>query len=106
VKGILMTAEHSDIDDAIIKPISVTPKEYAQSYEFAPLNEPLGAIVMVFAQLEAKLTMTIDTLLGIDYPAGAALEDLMQSVTNRIRLFHTLAFLLINSEARRGSALV
>jgi hypothetical protein len=95
-EGMPMSAEHSDTDDVIIKPISITPEEYARSYEFAPLNEPLGAIVMVFAQLEAKLTMTIDALLGINYPAGAALEDLMQSVTTRIKLFHTLAVLKTN----------
>ena len=77
----------------ILKPITITPREYAEGYEFAPLHEPLGAIVMVFAQLEAKLTMTVDTLLGITYPDGVALEDLMQSTTARIKLFHTLAAL-------------
>jgi hypothetical protein len=82
-----------DAKDAIIKPITITPKEYAQGYEFAPINEPLGAIVMAFTQLEAKLTMTINALLGIDYPSGIALEDLMQSTITRIKLFHTLAVL-------------
>jgi hypothetical protein len=74
-------------------PISISPKEYALSTEFAPLNEPLGAIVVAFAQLESKLTMSIDALLGVEYPAGVALEDLMQSPTARIKLFHTLAVL-------------
>ena len=82
-----------DTEDAIIKPISITPKDYAQNFEFAPLNEPLGAIVMAFAQLEGKLTMTINALLSIDHREGVALEDLMQSATARIKLFHTLAVL-------------
>ena len=85
---IMPDADNEDTQD-VIKPITVTAKEYAQSYEFAPLNEPLGAIVMVFAQLETKLTMTIDALLGIDHPAGTALEDLMQSVRTRIKLFQS-----------------
>jgi hypothetical protein len=74
---------------------TVTPKEYAKEYELAPLNEPLGAIVMAFATLESKLSMTINALLGLQYPKahamGIALDDLMQSTTSRIKLFHTLA---------------
>jgi hypothetical protein len=88
-----MSVAESDREIAIIKPFSITPKEYAQTTEFAPFNEPLGAIVMAFATLEAKLTMTIDALLGIDPPTGLALKDLMQSANARIKLFHTLAVL-------------
>jgi hypothetical protein len=42
---IMPDTDNEDTQDVIIKPITVTAKEYAQSYEFAPLNEPLGAIV-------------------------------------------------------------
>jgi hypothetical protein len=86
-----MSAENPEVQ--VIKPISITPKEYAQSFEFAPLNEPLGAIVMAFAQLEATLTMSINDLLGIDYKLGIALDDLIQGTITRIKLFHTLAIL-------------
>jgi hypothetical protein len=83
--GIIMPAQSDLLDlDAFFANPSVS---------FHPLREPLGAIVMAFAQLEAKLTMAINNLIGIDYQAGVALEDLMQSAAARIKLFHTLAAL-------------
>jgi hypothetical protein len=77
-----------------IEPVSVTPKEYALTTGFAPLNEPLGAIAIEFANLEDKLTVAINFLLKIDHiPDGLALEDLMQSFATRRKLFGALASL-------------
>jgi hypothetical protein len=77
----------------VVKPISITPKEYALNIEFAPLNEPLGALTIAFSSLESKLTQVINALLKVSHTDGIALEDLMQSINTRIRFFHTLATL-------------
>ena len=75
----------------VVKPISITPKEYAQNTEFSPLNEPLGAMAITFSELEDKLTMAINALLKIDHsPDGIILEDLMQSFSGRRKLFSSL----------------
>jgi hypothetical protein len=74
------TAEHKI---EVIKPISIAPKEYAQGTEFSVLNEPIGAVAIAFAELEAQLTMTINALLNLEYRDGIALEDLMQSFASR-----------------------
>ena len=71
-----------------------TPKEYAlQVSEFKPLYEPIGALVLAFAELEATLTFTIDPLMGLTYAEGRALEALMMSFSARVQLFHTLALM-------------
>ena len=78
----------------ILAPFQITPKQYAQETEFAPLNEPLGAIAFAFADLEDKLTFAINRLLGIEHiPDGIILEDLMQSFTGRRKLFCALVSL-------------
>jgi hypothetical protein len=77
-----------------------TPKEYALKVsEFKPLYEPLGALVMAFADLEATLTFTIDALMGLTHPEGRALEVLMVSFSARIQLFHTLALMHTRGKA-------
>lgn len=81
----------------IVQPISITPKQYAQNTEFSPLNEPLGALAITFATLESKLTHAISNIMNIDYSTSVALEDLMQSPTARIKLFHTLAAIKANN---------
>ena len=55
------------------------------------LYGPLGVIVVTFADLEARLTIAIETLLGTSSREGAALEWLMQNMSNRIELFYFLA---------------
>jgi len=57
----------------------------------ASLHEPLGALVVQFANLESQVTRAIGSLLPIDYLDGVALEWLMQSFSIRIELFHFLA---------------
>lgn len=58
---------------------------------FRKLYRPLGAIAFTFADLEADLTRTINALLGTSWREGAAMEWLMQNVSNRIELFYFLA---------------
>ena len=84
-------AEKAEHKIEVIKPISITPKEYALNTEFSVLNEPLGAIVIAFSELEAQLTMAINALLNLEYRDGIVLEDLMQSFATRRKLFCSLA---------------
>ena len=86
-------ADNEEHKIEVIKPVSITPKEYAQSTEFSILNEPLGAVVVAFSELEAQLTMAINALLNLDFRDGIALEDLMQSFAARRKLFSALAAL-------------
>jgi hypothetical protein len=58
---------------------------------FRKLYRPLGAVALVFADLEAQLTRTITALLGTSRREGIALEWLMQNLNNRIELFYFLA---------------
>ncbi len=86
-------AQNTEHSIEVIKPVSITPKEYARSTEFSVLNEPLGAVAIAFAELEAQLTATINALLNLEYKDGVALEDLMQSFASRRKLFCSLAAL-------------
>ncbi len=69
-------AQNTEHSIEVIKPVSITPKEYARSTEFSVLNEPSGAVAIAFAELEAQLTATINALLNLEYKDGVALEDL------------------------------
>jgi hypothetical protein len=93
----------------VVKPVSITPKEYATHTEFSPLNEPLGALAITFSVLEDKLTMAINALLKIDYRDGLTLEDLMQSFSTRRKLFCSLVAIktdgLLRDEVERRSGL-
>lgn len=60
---------------------------------FYALHEPLGALVMEFAELEAKVTSAINLLLRIDEREGTILEALMPNFAMRIELFHALAMI-------------
>jgi hypothetical protein len=58
---------------------------------FRKLYRPLGEIAFAFADLEARLTQTLNLLLGTSRPTGTALEWFMQNVSLRIELFYFLA---------------
>jgi hypothetical protein len=93
----------------VVKPVAITPKQYALNTEFSPLNEPLGALAITFSELEAKLTMTINALLNIDYRDGLILEDLMQSLGARRKLSCSLVALktegLLRTEVEKKGGL-
>jgi hypothetical protein len=55
------------------------------------LYHPLGYLVVAFADLEAELTATLRSLLGVNWNEVAALEWLMTNVSGRIELFYFLA---------------
>lgn len=60
---------------------------------FDPIKEPLGALVIHFADLEASVTQTINTFMGIFGPMGQTLHSLMPNFSSRIELFHNLAIM-------------
>lgn len=77
-----------------IKNTPIPPLRWADAAPaafFRELNAPLGRIVVTFANLEAQLTRSLTRLLDTSLAEGAALEWLMQNLSNRIELFYFLA---------------
>lgn len=93
------------IDPADRSPMpTVTPKQYALEMDpFNALCLPIGALILAFNQLELKLTMTIDALMGMTPPEGWALEALMINFSIRIQLFHTLALMHTRDKELRAA---
>lgn len=60
---------------------------------FRQIKEPLGALVIHFADLESSVTGAINALMGVHGPIGKALESLMPNFFSRIELFHILAMM-------------
>lgn len=54
---------------------------------FDQIKEPLGALVIHFADLEASVTQTINSLMGVFGPMGQTLHSLMPNFSTRIELF-------------------
>jgi hypothetical protein len=79
-------------DDGLKEAPTLTPLQHVkEANPFKALYEPIGALMVAFGEMEAHLTMTIDTLLSVPYDQGLALESLMLDFGRRIQLFHFLS---------------
>jgi hypothetical protein len=65
---------------------------------FNRLYQPLGKIVVTFADLEEQVTAALTTMLKTSWREGAAMESLMQNFSMRIELFYFLAMNLTQAQ--------
>lgn len=70
---------------------AVARREIEPPKAFRKLYRPLGEIALIFADLEAQVTLAIMQILGTSWREAIAMEWLMQNFSMRIELFYFLA---------------